>query len=493
MKDSRGTSGRTLGLVAAAAALASMFTAFMLVNIFDRKQEARASIVQVVDLDDDIADPAEWGKNYPIHFEDYLRTADMEQTLYGGSEAIPNLPSSRDPRNVVSKSKLDTIPQLRRMWAGYAFSKDFREERGHAYMLEDQVYTRRQDVGQPGTCINCHASTYGAMKVLGDGDLDAGFDALNAMSYDEAKTHLDGAVACIDCHVPETMALRVTRPAFVRAIADVKRLEGIEAFDVNRDATRQEMRSYVCGQCHVEYYFEGSGKTLTYPWQKGLTVDDAWAVYEASGFKDWTHAETGAPMLKAQHPEFEMWSQGIHARSGVSCSDCHMPYKTVGGKKVSNHHVASPLLAANNACGTCHKYSETELVARTEAIQTRHRHLVDRSLDALVDLIDRIAAARADGVDEALLAEAQHFQRRASFYADYVEAENSSGFHAPQEAARILGESIDYSRQGLSAVEVARDGASVEMQAASTRTGDAARRSDPFAEATWTSVPTSGR
>ena len=171
------------------------------------------------------------------------------------------------------------------------------------------------------------------MRALGDGDLKAGFDALNAMTYSDAATHVDGPVGCIDCHVPETMALRVTRPAFIAAIADAKRAEGIPDYDVNTMATRQEMRSYVCGQCHVEYYFKGASKTLTYPWQKGLTVDAAWEVYEETGFADWTHAETGAPMLKAQHPEFEMWSQGIHARSGVSCSDCHMPYKTVGARR----------------------------------------------------------------------------------------------------------------------------------------------------------------
>ena len=199
---------------------------------------------------------------------------------------------------------------------------------------------------------------------------------------------------------------------------------------------------------HVEYYFKGEGKTLTYPWAKGLKVEDALAYYEESGFKDWTHAETGAPMLKAQHPEFELWSQGIHARSGVTCADCHMPYKRVGGTKVSDHHVRSPLLAPNNACGTCHRYEDTELVARTESIQTRHRKLVDLALDALVDLIDDLKAARDNDIDPARLAEAQQFQRKASFYVDYVEAENSSGFHAPQEAARILGESIDFSRRG---------------------------------------------
>jgi nitrite reductase (cytochrome c-552) len=447
--SSRGqTSGKGLLLVAVVSGLACFAVAMLLTNIFERKQEALSTFVRVVEIDDDTPDPALWGKNFPQHYDDYLKTADMEQTLHGGSEAIPNVPSDEDPRNVVSKSKLEAIPQLKRMWAGYAFARDFREERGHAYMLTDQLYTERQKVGQPGTCINCHASTYTAMKTLGDGDLHAGFDVLNGMPYSEAKTHLDGPVGCIDCHNAESMALRVTRPAFVDAIAAVKKLEGIEDYDVNTMATRQEMRTYVCGQCHVEYYFKGEGKTLTYPWNRGLTVDDAWDYYEDAGFKDWTHAETGAPMLKAQHPEFELWSQGIHARSGVTCADCHMPYKRVGGMKVSDHQVRSPLLAPNNACGNCHKYDDAELVARAESIQTRHRHLVDRALEALVELIDDIIAGAENGVAEEKLAAAKAWQRKASFYVDYIEAENSSGFHAPQEAARILGESIDYSRRG---------------------------------------------
>jgi nitrite reductase (cytochrome c-552) len=319
-------------------------------------------------------------------------------------------------------------------------------------MLTDQLYTERQRVGQPGTCVNCHASTYSAMKQLGGGDILAGFEQLNKMPYVEAKEHVTHSVACIDCHNSETMALRVTRPAFMKGIAAVKALEGIEDYEVNKMATRHEMRTYVCAQCHVEYYFHGEEKRLTYPWQKGLTVDAAYEYYEELSFKDWTHAETGAPMLKAQHPEFELWSQGIHARSGVACADCHMAYKRVGGTKISDHHVRSPLLNVNNACGTCHKYGDAELVARAERIQTRQRHLVKSALDALVDLIDDIKAAQEGGASDEQLAEARKLQRKASYYVDYAEAENSSGFHADQESARILADSINFSRLGQRAL-----------------------------------------
>ncbi|QDU52835.1 ammonia-forming cytochrome c nitrite reductase subunit c552 [Gimesia panareensis] len=438
----------TLLLVAVLSAAGCFGVVALLTNIFERKQEGRTTIMRVVEIDDNTSDPAVWGKNFPLQYDDYLKTADMIQTTYGGSEAIPHAPTDGDPRDFVSRSKLERIPQLKQMWAGYAFSKDYREKRGHAYMLTDQLYTERQKVGQPGTCIHCHASTYVPMKELGDGDILAGFEKLNTMPYREAKEHVKHPVACIDCHEPETMALRITRPAFMEGIAAYKASQGIKYYDVNRDASRQEMRSFVCGQCHVEYYFKGDKKRLTYPWAKGLTVDAAYEYYEEENFKDWTHAETGAPMLKAQHPEFELWSQGIHSRAGVTCADCHMAYKRVGAMKISDHHIRSPLLNVNASCGTCHKADDQELITRTEMIQTRHQKLVEVALDSVIDLINDIKAAKEKGISEEKLKEAQQWQRKATFYVDYVEAENSSGFHAGQEAARILGESINFSRKG---------------------------------------------
>jgi len=270
----------------------------------------------------------------------------------------------------------------------------------------------------------------------------------NPMSYEEAKKHVKHPISCIDCHDPQTMELRITRPAFIEGIRAVKALEGIPDYDVSKMATHQEMRSFVCAQCHVEYYFQGDQKRLVYPWTKGLKVENMLAYFDEVGFKDWQHKETGAPMLKAQHPEFEMWSQGTHAQAGVSCADCHMPYQRVGALKISDHHVRSPLLNINNACQTCHKVSEDNLLKRTEKIQNRHVNLVHITLDALVDLIDDIKKAREKGASEDKIKIAQDFQRKASFYVDYVEAENSSGFHAAQEAARILGESINFSRLG---------------------------------------------
>jgi nitrite reductase (cytochrome c-552) len=296
--------------------------------------------------------------------------------------------------------------------------------------------------------MHCHASVYVPYRKLGDGDRVAGFERMNQMPYAEARKLVSHPVACIDCHDPQTMQLRVTRPGFMEGIRALKAAQGVADYDVNAMASRQEMRAFVCGQCHVEYYFKGPEKRLTYPWHKGLKADEILAYYQETGFRDWTHAESGAPALKAQHPEFEMWNQGIHARSGVTCADCHMPYQREGALKISDHHVRSPVLNLNRACQTCHKWSEEELRERVFTIQDRTFQVRNIAMDALVSLIADIKAARDRGLDDDQLAQARDEQRQAQFLLDFIEAENSMGFHAPQEAMRVLANSIEHARRG---------------------------------------------
>jgi nitrite reductase (cytochrome c-552) len=437
-----------LALIVAVVALVTMGVIALLVNIFERKQEARNPFYRVVEIDDNTTDPAIWGKNFPLHYDMYRRTVDQERTRYGGSEALRHLPTEVDPRSVVAQNKLAEDPRLVTMWSGYAFATDFREERGHAYMLVDQRYTERVlNFPQPGTCLNCHASTYVAMKKLGDGDIFKGFEKINQMTYGEATKLVNHPVACIDCHDSATMALRVTRPAFIEGMRVYKASLGVANYDVNTQATAQEMRSFVCGQCHVEYYFKGPEKRLTFPWENGLTVDGAYAYYQKVSHKDWVHKITGAPALKAQHPEFEMYNQGVHARSGVACADCHMPYRREGGMKVSDHHVRSPMLNINRACQGCHRFPEEELKSRVEVIQSRFAGARDVAMDAVVDLIKDIETNQAK-VPEADLTTAREAQRKAQFYVDYVEAENSMGFHGGGEAIRILNDASNAARLG---------------------------------------------
>ena len=496
-----------------AAAVATALVAWVLVVMFGHKQEARQPFVRVADVTEVSTDPRPWGLNWPNHFEGWKSTAGDK--FYGGSSAMP-------------QSKLDKQPWLNRLYAGYAFSLDYREARGHAYMLYDQGVTERvTKKPQSGACLHCHASTTvlyrkTGLEAMGDEANEAalsesfnmaavqrGFEELSTKPYQEVLALLkqvpdgtpdeDGTVfpeapaggftgefagkpvpedhptggaahpvTCIDCHDPKTMAIRVTRPGFVNGIAAFaksdapaphlpsverwRRGDRSKPYDANRDATRQEMRSFVCGQCHVEYYCANK-MTLTFPWGNGLRMEDLELTWEETtfpdgeAFHDYKHAETGAMIYKAQHPEFELWSQGIHARSGVSCADCHMPYERVGAAKVTNHHVRSPLENINKACQTCHRQSEDDLRERIETIQSKHLALLERAGVAMTDMLDAILEAKASGVEGDELYEVHELQRKAMWRLDYISSENSRGFHADQEAARILGESIDYSRQ----------------------------------------------
>jgi nitrite reductase (cytochrome c-552) len=422
----------------------------LLTNIFERKQEGRQPFVRVVEVTEATIDPKVWGQNWPNEYDTYLKTALPTTTKYGGRG-----PGASDAGP--AEQKLDREPWLKRIFAGYAFSIDYRDRRGHYYALFDQEQTKRvTERKQPGACLQCHASNLAAYRFAGKGDVMKGFEVVSGMPYAEARNLKDDAgqpliqhpIACVDCHDPKTMAVRVTRPGFINGIKALKAKQGIAGYDPNRDASRQEMRSFVCGQCHVEYYFKGAGKVVTYPWANGLKVEEIEAYYDAEGFTDFVHAETGDKVLKAQHPEFELWSQGVHARAGVACADCHMPYQRIGAQKVSDHWVRSPLLNINRACQTCHAVAEAELAGRVLTIQDRHYALLQRTAKATTDMLDAIVAAKKAGASEADLQAAASFHKKAQWRLDFVAAENSMGFHAPQEMARILGEAIDFARQG---------------------------------------------
>ncbi|MDZ7344577.1 MAG: ammonia-forming cytochrome c nitrite reductase subunit c552, partial [candidate division KSB1 bacterium] len=397
-----------IALIVLVTAFAVVAGLALLINIFERRQEARNPFYLVVTLTDETEDPAIWGKNFPLQYEAYRRTVDQVRTRFGGSEANPRTPTQVDPRSVVAQSKLEADPRLRQIWAGYPFATDYREERGHAHMLDDATLTGRHLAAQqPGTCLHCHASVYVPYKILGDGDLIKGFERMNQKTFQQARELVRHPVACIDCHDPQNMQLRVTRPGFIEGMRALKASEGVKDYDVNQMASRQDMRAFVCGQCHVEYYFKGPEKRLVYPWANGIKVEDMLQYYDEVNFKDWTHAATGASLLKAQHPEFELWKQGIHARSGVTCADCHMPYERVGALKISDHHVRSPLLNLNRACQTCHNWPESELKARAELIQERTFRLRHLAMEALIDLINDLTATSTTGRGETELAAAR--------------------------------------------------------------------------------------
>jgi nitrite reductase (cytochrome c-552) len=394
--------------------------AALLVNITTRKAEGEQYPLRIVEISPDEIDPAVWALNFPRHYDSFMKTQDDTiSTPFGGS---------------VPYSKLERYPAMVRIWAGYAFSIDHNEERGHYYAQIDQANTERvQVVNQPGACVNCHAAEAPGLIAA------MGWEEFNRTPYNDLVDQLHTGSSCADCHDPQTMELRITRPALINALEQ----RGVDW----TEASRQEMRTYVCAQCHVEYYFLGDDKVLTFPWTQGYTIDDIEAHYDLYGFTDWTHKETNAPMIKIQHPEFELWTTGLHAESGVACADCHMPYVREGGLKISDHWLRSPLTNVNNACQTCHRQDEAALINRINVIQNRTAGLLRDAEEALLDAMDAIVAAQDAGATDAQLENARYLHRRASLRWDFISSENSTGFHSPQESARVLADAINYARQ----------------------------------------------
>lgn len=389
--------------------------------VFMRNQPAPTrGVSPLIEIAEREADSAVWGQNFPNQYSTLLLTAKNNTgTTYGGSLPV---------------SKLEQDPRLVQLFAGYGFSKDYNEERGHGYSLTDVRATKRVNETTPGTCYSCKSADNPQLWT------DMGMAAYDKLPFAELGTHIDDPIGCANCHEANTMRLIVTNPALEQALAD----QGKDW----REFTRQEMRTVVCGNCHVEYYFEGDGKLLTFPWDKGTNIENITAYYAENGFVDWKHATAGTPMIKMQHPEYEFFTaDSTHYRAGVSCADCHMPYTRDGAVKYSTHNVQSPLLNAEAACGACHT-DVAYVTARVSLIQAQVRSTMDLTEDALVTAIDAIAAAGAQAnVNEGLLAEARDLHRQAQMRWDFIAAENSMGFHNPEEALRTLATATDLAYQ----------------------------------------------
>ena len=435
----------------------------LIADIAGKKAAAdQPTYVPVVQINDtNKYDAAAWGQNFPKEYDGWAKTTEFSPSLHLAATDLvrPGPAVDIQPREWVTPSKIEEDPRLVTMWSGNAFAKDYRHLRGHAYMTIDQLLTQRMQSPakpQPGTCLNCHGTMPAVYAELGNGDLNAGYTAMNNLPYLKDDTHAKGAgdyaqgpISCIDCHDPATMELQITRPSLIEGMKALKASQGVQNYDVNRDATRQELRTLVCAQCHVEYYFSPTDKSLVFPWAKGTHIDQVWEYYQEVGFTDFAHAKTGAGIVKAQHPEFEAWTEGVHAANGVTCADCHMAYQRDGSQKVSNHDIGSPMSDVNGTCGTCHAGSEAALKSRVDQIQARFIASRDAALDSLTQLIAALEKARAEGsgVPAASIEAAQKLQNKASFYVDYGYSENSYGFHAPDYFQRIFSESLDASRK----------------------------------------------
>jgi nitrite reductase (cytochrome c-552) len=388
------------------------------------QQRAFQPLVEIKPME---PDSSIWGQNFPNQWSSFQKTATNNvDTTYGGSSQFSWL--KRDPRQVI-------------LFAGYPFSKDYNDDRGHANALTDVQKTKRLNLSHDDETKTTHATCY-SCKSSNNPSLwsEMGMEAYDKMFFDQMTPRIDYSIGCANCHEAGTMRLIVTNPALDEAL----KAQGKDWHTF----TRQEMRTVVCANCHVEYYFKGDGKYLTFPWAKGTNIDQIISYYEESGFKDWEYPDTKTPMLKAQHPEYEFFTaDSTHFKAGVACADCHMPYASEGAAKYSSHDVHSPLLNPEASCGQCHTDTEY-VVRRVNLIQDQVATTKQSTEDAIIDAINAIKGAAADPkADVALLDQARNLHRKAQFMWDFVSAENSTGFHNPEYALKILAESTNLARQ----------------------------------------------
>ncbi len=413
------------GLIVVATAAVVIVLGLLSVSVMERRWEAQRPMMVVKPIADFEPDNAVWGQNWPREYETYRKTEICDtQTLFGGS--FPRDYLEADPYQVV-------------LFAGYGFSLDYKQARGHYWAVEDVRDTKRvKKPFQAATCWTCKSTDVPRLMN------SMGVKEFYAANFHDLTDEVKHPIGCQDCHDPATMRLRITRPGLIEGFAAMGK-------DISQ-ASHQEMRSLVCAQCHVEYYFANDAAAekknyLTFPWHKGTTVEAMLDYYDAMDFTDYVHPVSKTPIVKAQHPDYELYLTGIHAYRGVSCADCHMPYFTEGGMKFTDHHVQSPLQNISNSCAVCHRWSEQEIRGRVEAIQTKVRDTKLKAEKAIVEAhFDVAAAIQAKATDDQLKP-VRTLLRHAQFRWDYVSASNGMGFHSPQECMRVLADAIDQAQQ----------------------------------------------
>jgi nitrite reductase (cytochrome c-552) len=400
-------------------------------------------------------------KEFPLHYETFLRNDESEiMTEYGGSVAY----NKNDDVNPLPEGYKHAQPYLKNLWLGYPFSYEYRAARGHTYALKDILHIDRINLyaekgGMPATCWNCKTAKMNEFV----GEYGDEFWAKDFNQFREQVDMDDNTIGCANCHDPRDMELRL----YSVPLKDHLAAEGKDFATLPRN----EKRALVCGQCHVEYYFQDKGfgpaKKPVFPWAQGKNPEDIYEYYKTHGdtttpgfegnFVDWVHPVSKTPMLKAQHPEFEMWGDGVHGAAGVSCADCHMNYVRLDGKKkMSTHHWTSPLKDPDlKACRQCHTDKSPEYL-RQRVIYTQDKVweqlMVAQDISVKAHEAIRMAAeyqgAKPADYDQ-LMIQAREMCRKGQFFWDYVSAENSVGFHNPTKALNTLVRSQQYSQQAV--------------------------------------------
>ncbi len=395
----------------------------VLLASINEKKEEKQQLQEVPKIDRWETKNEEFRKFYPREYDSWKQTKNSDQI----------------------EDMLKKYPEYVVLWAGYPFSKDYNAPRGHFYAVEDNRNTLRTGAPVddktgplPSACWTCKSPEVPKiMKKDGDEEYYTG-------KWAKYGSDIINPIGCVDCHNPETMELQVNR----NYLNDGLKAQGSKTTLDN--ATQQDMRSMVCAQCHVEYYFQKTplkdGKTaavVTLPWKKGTNVDDMEKYYDEIQFSDWVHPISKTPMIKAQHPEYETWKTGVHGKNNVSCADCHMPYKQEGGIKYTDHKIGNPLEHMDNTCMNCHRTDEKSLLENVKLKKDRKDELQGKAIKQLAAAHLEAGKAWEVGATEEEMKPILTDIRHAQWRWDYSVASHGAFFHAPEETLRTLGTALE--------------------------------------------------
>lgn len=402
-------------------------------SIIQRRTEATVINAPKYELDEFEPRNDVWGKSYPREYASYQEMADTSfRSEFNGNSMRDVL--EEDPRIVI-------------LFAGYAFSSDYNQPRGHIYAVKDIQNTLRtgtpkddHDGPQKSSCWTCKSPD--VPRVMSK----IGPEKFYKQYWSSMLSEIVNPIGCTNCHDPKTQNLRIFQTPFKEAYQR-------QNIDITK-STINEMRTRVCAQCHVEYYFKGDGKYVTFPWDKGFSMENIEAYYDEIDFHDWVHPLSLTPMLKAQHPDYELFMTGIHYQRGVSCADCHMPYKTEGSQKLTDHKIQSPINNIENSCMVCHREKKETLIAN---IYDRQRKVAEQKYN-LEDVLVRAHIEARFAIDKGATPQqmkiAQKYIRQAQWRWDFIAASHGASFHAPVECLRIIAAGIE--KASKARLEIAR-------------------------------------
>lgn len=402
-----------IGLIAVSALVIALVVGSVVGLFVGNNKPLKQTVIQPI-TEENYTQNEAWSANYPAQYASYLRNSEV--TEQGGQ------PSHFNER-----------PYMQVMYAGTGYAAEFNEPRGHTYALDDikHVNSKRWE-GHQAACFTCKSPQIP--------ELMANDPDFSKRDFMDVADDIVEPIGCANCHDPETNELNVYQPALIAAFAE----QGVDV----QNASRQEKRTLVCAQCHVSYYFPEDTNKATFPWDEGLKAEDHLRYYDKIGFTESVYPETGTPLVKPRHAEYETFKGSTHESAGVSCADCHMPYTKEGNQKISSHTWQSPLNNIDQSCMTCHREGEDWLRTRVGDIQKNTKDMSDRGGAVVVDTINILkTAANTEGIDQEKLDQARQLHRYGQYYLDFVYVTNGGGFHNPQGTIMDLSAGIDYCQQ----------------------------------------------